>query len=393
MKGLHFKELYEGMQGAESIPSTHPTLGARDGDRVLVLGGASGEDILSYNLAQDDTPATSIPDTIASSDGLAQLTKVSRGYKKTIMPGIDIDCDNVPAGWALAVEGPLTITDLARYEKYETDRPVAVYFNGVMYFATERKTFGYDFLGDNQITDYDDMPTPSINTDAAYLATAVRFDDGWLHQMGNGSSAGATDEHFAFDCTAKAWSTLEPMPLARRKGIGFSAHDIDGKIYFAGGEDSSNVDQFNVFAYDPVADDWETKGNTPWSFTRGCRVIVPTEPDWVYLITLEGGLCRYKPSTDSWEQISDQVNTSNYNGTIAFHDAVTNNIVIVFSDDIYTLNLDTTTRTIYNNVMPYSPGAVGACDLGNGRFLFVSDYKEDIVSIFTYRDYLKIVKG
>jgi len=99
--------------------------------------------------------------------------------------------------------------------------------------------------------------------------------------------------------TEDSWTTLEPMPLARR-GLGVVA--VNDIVYAIGGYSDSQLSTNE--AYDPTTDSWTTK--MPMSAPRSNFGITVCQ-NKIYVMGGEGSLDApsrnevYDPSTDTWE--------------------------------------------------------------------------------------------
>lgn len=91
------------------------------------------------------------------------------------------------------------------------------------------------------------------------------------------------------------------MPTARSH---FAAATMNGKIYVAGGWDSSGRALSNVECYDPINDAWSVKG--PMKYARRNFSIVELNGK-MYAIGFERHIERYDPNKNEWTVVCEQI--------------------------------------------------------------------------------------
>lgn len=94
-----------------------------------------------------------------------------------------------------------------------------------------------------------------------YAGTAVL--DGKIYVVG-GDTGGSGDRAtlLRYDPALNTWTTLAPMPLGARFGLGAAA--MNGKLYAVGGTTVAGATALNrVEEYDPVSNTWTTKASMP----------------------------------------------------------------------------------------------------------------------------------
>ena len=143
------------------------------------------------------------------------------------------------------------------------------------------------------------LPGPRVYAAAAEL-------DGLIYVIGgyDDTSDVVFDTVYAFDLVAQHWDSLAdlPVPLYWHEAVA-----LDGKIYVFGGMDDTDVIDPNMYVYDPDADSWETTlgPSTPRYECAGVALdgliyAFGGDSDVGYQDTSEV----YDPATDSWEVLS-----------------------------------------------------------------------------------------
>ncbi|NIT54926.1 MAG: hypothetical protein GWN00_01360 [Aliifodinibius sp.] len=387
MVNIHIRELLEGSDGVAGIPSKHPTRGNSAGDLVIAIGGPNGVDVVAYELEGNASPATGLPDTIASLDGATQANSIARGLPQNVPPGITIQAATLPTGWTLKSSVGFAWEWLTTFYEFMND-PVGLYYDGKLYSVSELHTRSYDYTGDNTVEQLDDMPTPSVNTDASLMAWAARA-SGYLHMLGNGDAAGATNEHFMLDCTLETWAAKAVLPAARKYGAAF---ELGGKVYFAGGKDSSDVDTLDVYEYDPTGNSWSTMATTcPAAFLRGTQIRIPGETTWAYIAT-DVGLYRYRRDTDTWDLVHATAVADNHS-TLSWYDPIEDEIWIVTGSQAHVVDPATQTYRLVSSIgLTWSPGSSAFWDMGNAMVLFNDYGKRRRITMGIQRYYSVVVK-
>ncbi len=123
------------------------------------------------------------------------------------------------------------------------------------------------------------------------------------------------------NATEDYWTTLEPMPTARRR-LGVAV--VDGKIYVIGGYNGTALSTNEM--YDTETDTWTTKEPMP-SARYGFGIAVVD--DKIYVI---GGCSRwnswscanqvYDPATDTWKELTSIPEQPNFVGATAINDKI-----------------------------------------------------------------------
>ncbi len=98
-----------------------------------------------------------------------------------------------------------------------------------------------------------DLPTPISNNSAS-------FNDGTLYTVGGFTGEEDSADLYAYDPTAKAWTKLAAMSVARQAP---SSAWINGKLYVAGGWDDAGNPVATTEVYNPTANSWSTLADNP----------------------------------------------------------------------------------------------------------------------------------
>ena len=145
------------------------------------------------------------------------------------------------------------------------DMPAArYYFDCAAIAAKIYCAGGYTTSGQSTLYIYD-IATDTWSTGAALPAYNYRYQGaalGGKYYVAGGYSAGAyVASLWAYDPVADTWdTTLAPMSVARRSGAGEA---IGGKLVVAGGQSGSSTYTDQVEAYDPATDSWTALAPLP----------------------------------------------------------------------------------------------------------------------------------
>jgi N-acetylneuraminic acid mutarotase len=102
--------------------------------------------------------------------------------------------------------------------------------------------------------------------------------------------------------TLVAWKPKAKLPGARVSSSGAAV--INGKIYVAGGLNSSNVATKSLYVYNPASDSWATKAAMPVASAFGAAATINGKL-YVFTPYYAGKgpfLHRYDPSTNTWSK-------------------------------------------------------------------------------------------
>jgi gliding motility-associated-like protein len=122
---------------------------------------------------------------------------------------------------------------------------------------------GYDFAATNLVHEYNpatntwiakaSMPTSRSVMSGAVYNGKIYVAGGW---------PGAKDILEIYDPATNLWSTGANMPQGRKNGN--SMVELNGKLYFIGGQDASGSITYNdVFVYNPILNTWTTAAPLP----------------------------------------------------------------------------------------------------------------------------------
>ncbi len=123
--------------------------------------------------------------------------------------------------------------------------------------------------------------------------------------MGYGLRNTATNNFWAYDPIANAWSPRSDLPVPRTSTVAFG---LEGKIYVTTG--MANGSRLNdLWAYDPLTDTWEEKAQRPGNAVHAAAGIALGNKAYVYGGNTSGtnttttAVHRYDPASDTWEAV------------------------------------------------------------------------------------------
>lgn len=99
-----------------------------------------------------------------------------------------------------------------------------------------------------------------------------------------------------FDTVKRVWEPVQSMPTAR---CGYSAVELNGKIYVAGGHDGTNRFINSFYCYDPCNDSWLEKA----SLMANGKVWLGKSGESIYSINLNWNVQRYDTNPNIWTTV------------------------------------------------------------------------------------------
>ena len=135
-------------------------------------------------------------------------------------------------------------------------RHVRLFRGGVILGAGSNAFYRYDPLANNWTT-LAPMPASLYAARGAYSATNNSF-----YVFGGFNGTTVLNTTYRYNVVTNTWSTAAAMPAARffPNVAYYPGH---GYIYVNGGFDSSSVETSQTWEYDPVANTWATRENSP----------------------------------------------------------------------------------------------------------------------------------
>jgi len=211
------------------------------------------------------------------------------------------------SSWRSVAPLPLGLGDGRAYAAAATGLDGTIYLIGGVdhYLAAQSSVFAY---------------TPATNSwrSVASLPNGGRADlaattgaDGTIYALGGwsgqtGSSSNRQQYYntvFAYNPTAKTWSTVAALPEARY-GLA-AATGADGTIYALGGANASFTAQSTVYAYTPAMDSWSQVADLPGArvdlaATTGADGTIDAIGGADASNTLQSSVYAYSPATGNW---------------------------------------------------------------------------------------------
>ena len=172
-------------------------------------------------------------------------------------------------------------------------------FYAISGFATAR--LGIYNPANNTWTTGANLPADTGYNLRQYAGVAVL--DGKIYVIG-GDTGGSGDRAtlLRYDPAANAWTTLAPMPLGARSGLGAAA--ISGKVYAVGGySQGASAYLTRLEVYDPVSNTWATKTSMPVAHSSalvgavGGKLYVAGGQNDAGVVTATHA---YDPNLDAW---------------------------------------------------------------------------------------------
>jgi N-acetylneuraminic acid mutarotase len=273
--------------------------GQLQGD-LMIVRYSLGDDIIRIRLSEDGTLvesqeilATSFNDPLVIAERNGDLFVGEFGGGDVTALRLDpVAC------WSTAQPMPVEILD-----------PGSVGVNGYLYSIAGKLSSGpindvyrYD-------PDLDAWVQLASKPGTAVENAAVAAEGGYIYVMGGSSGpfSGAVDEVWRYDIAANTWDSLSPMPEPMG---GIRAEAIDGRIYIAGGMDTSGASVASLQIYDIASDSWIFGPNMAQERDNPGTVVVDGE---LYVLsgrhrlsdgtTLSEGVPSmeiYDPQADAW---------------------------------------------------------------------------------------------
>jgi N-acetylneuraminic acid mutarotase len=142
-----------------------------------------------------------------------------------------------------------------------------------------------------------DAPTNTEEADAVVVG-------GKLYVVGGWDSGNYRDRLEVYDPVTDGWQSLAPLPAPRGHMV---LAELNGKLYALGGDDDSGRTS-KLEVYDPSTDTWTAKADAPINpayWDAQARAI----GDSLYINYKDDpGLYIYEPDTDSWVNLSGNLN-------------------------------------------------------------------------------------
>jgi N-acetylneuraminic acid mutarotase len=160
-----------------------------------------------------------------------------------------------------------------------------------------------------------------------HVATAAH--GGLLYALGGYTSATlpwvVTGSMIAYDPVADEWQTKSPMLTARGE---FDAVTYHGKIYVMGGNDVDGEDLASVEVYNPVTNSWSSVSPMPTARHHPAAAVIDSliyvvggrTGYWGQQLTLVDVLEAYSPASDTWYSLPDMLTPRSALAAAAYDD-------------------------------------------------------------------------
>ncbi|HEY1914402.1 MAG TPA: carboxypeptidase regulatory-like domain-containing protein [Streptosporangiaceae bacterium] len=158
------------------------------------------------------------------------------------------------------------------------------------------------------------LPAAVVNNAVAYdpqtgtLYSVGGSSDGLPGQGIGGCSYGTTNRTYAYDSSARAWTSIAPLPQPLESP---AAAFLDGTLYVAGGFDCNDDPSSAVYAYTPGAGTWAQVASLP--ATGGAGVAMAVLDGELYAVggctawscgSESQSVSRYDPATGGWTKLA-----------------------------------------------------------------------------------------
>lgn len=177
----------------------------------------------------------------------------------------------------------------------------------------------------------------------------VVTEDGYPYIFGGSAANGNNGDVitvYRYDPSSNTWTRKADMPEARDRFSGAAL--INGKVYLAGGKNSSGVAQNQTWCYDIATDTWSVKANMPFAHYHSYSAGDSAAGGKLWVIggtksvgfTLSAETWCYDPTTNAWARMHD------------LPIAMDHNLVVAVGRRVYTIggssgSLTTWSRTSY----------------------------------------------